>query len=97
MFIVALTSSRPLVILTSFLLVVFRFTVSGGSFSATISARDSIAIHTGALGTGSGNGSGGGGGSGNVVVNFAETATTTFGEVCRQTTPVSREDVDGGY
>ncbi|PIL31197.1 hypothetical protein GSI_05895 [Ganoderma sinense ZZ0214-1] len=48
------------------------FTVSGGSFSATVSARDSIAIHTGALGSGSG--------SSDVVVNFAETATTTFGE-----------------
>ncbi|TFK84770.1 carbohydrate-binding module family 20 protein [Polyporus arcularius HHB13444] len=51
------------------------FTVSGGSFSATVPARSSIAIHTGQKGTGSGNGN-----SGSVTVNFAETATTTFGE-----------------
>ncbi|KAI1783512.1 glycoside hydrolase [Ganoderma leucocontextum] len=51
------------------------FTISGGSFSATVAARDSIAVHTGAMGVGSG-----GGGSANVVINFAETATTTFGE-----------------
>ncbi|KAI0816868.1 glycoside hydrolase [Trametes gibbosa] len=53
------------------------FTVSGGSLSATVPARSAIAVHTGQKGTGSGSGSGG---SGNVVVNFAETATTTFGE-----------------
>ncbi|KAK7691589.1 hypothetical protein QCA50_004988 [Cerrena zonata] len=59
------------------------FTVSGGTFSATINARDALAIHTGATGTGSGTGSGntgGGTGSTTVTVNFAETATTTFGE-----------------
>ncbi|TBU45601.1 glycoside hydrolase [Dichomitus squalens] len=53
------------------------FTVSGGSFTATVPARSAIAIHTGQKGTGSSSGSGG---SGNVVVNFAENATTTFGE-----------------
>ncbi len=68
------TSGRQLAILTHLRL--FRFNVSGGSFSATVSARDSIAVHTGAMGVGSGSG-----GSGNVVINFAETATTTLGEV----------------
>ncbi|TBU31516.1 glycoside hydrolase [Dichomitus squalens] len=53
------------------------FTISGGSFTATVPARSAIAIHTGQKGTGSSSGSGG---SGNVVVNFAENATTTFGE-----------------
>ncbi|KAI0646217.1 glycoside hydrolase [Trametes meyenii] len=56
------------------------FTVASGSFSATVPARSAIAIHTGAKGTGSGSGNNGGGSTGNVVVNFAETATTTFGE-----------------
>ncbi|KAI0034829.1 glycoside hydrolase [Vararia minispora EC-137] len=50
------------------------FTVSSGSFSATIAARDAVAIHTGALGAGSGSS------VGTVAVSFAETATTTFGE-----------------
>ncbi|KAJ7443198.1 glycoside hydrolase [Mycena galericulata] len=54
------------------------FTVSGGSFSATVPARSAIAIHTGALGTGSGTGTGTG--NSTVAVTFAETATTTFGE-----------------
>lgn len=58
-----------------------RITVSGGSFSATVPARSAIAIHTGALGTGSGTGTGGGGTSTTVAVSWAETATTTFGEV----------------
>ncbi|KAJ7615917.1 glycoside hydrolase [Roridomyces roridus] len=53
------------------------FTVSGGSFSATVPARSAIAIHTGSLGSGS---SSSGGGSSTVAVTFAETATTTFGE-----------------
>ncbi|PIL31175.1 hypothetical protein GSI_05872 [Ganoderma sinense ZZ0214-1] len=48
------------------------FTVSGGSFSATVPARDSIAIHTGAKGSGSGSGGG--------VINFVKAAETTFGE-----------------
>ncbi|KAF8153815.1 glycoside hydrolase [Crassisporium funariophilum] len=52
------------------------FTVSGGSFSATVPARSAIAIHTGALGTGSGSG----GGTGSVAVTFQETATTVSGE-----------------
>ncbi|SJL11924.1 related to Alpha-amylase [Armillaria ostoyae] len=56
------------------------FTVSGGSFTATVPAHSAVAIHTGAKGTGSGSGGGGGGGSGSVEVSFAETATTTFGE-----------------
>ncbi|KAI0330674.1 glycoside hydrolase [Cubamyces sp. BRFM 1775] len=51
------------------------FTVSSGSFDAIVPARSAIAIHTGATGTGSG-----GSGSDFVTVNFAETATTTFGE-----------------
>ena len=53
-----------------------RFTVSSGSFTATVPARSAIAIHTGQKGTGSGSG-----GSGDVTINFAENATTTFGEV----------------
>ncbi|KAK0448445.1 glycoside hydrolase family 13 protein [Desarmillaria tabescens] len=52
------------------------FTVSGGSFTATVPAYSAVAIHTGATGTGSGSGSS----SGSVAVTFAETATTTFGE-----------------
>lgn len=62
----------------------YRFTVSSGSLSATVPARSAIAVHTGQLGTGSGSGTGSGGSttpSGSVTVNFAETATTTFGEV----------------
>ncbi|KAI0795076.1 glycoside hydrolase [Abortiporus biennis] len=55
------------------------FTVSSGTFSASVPARSAIAIHTGATGQGSGNNTGGGG-STSVVVSFAETATTTFGE-----------------
>ncbi|CAA7263967.1 unnamed protein product [Cyclocybe aegerita] len=53
-------------------------TVSGGSFSVTVSARNAIAIHTGALGAG-----GGGGGTvppSSVSVTFQETATTVWGE-----------------
>ncbi|KAI0659088.1 glycoside hydrolase [Cubamyces menziesii] len=50
------------------------FTVSSGSFDAIVPARSAIAVHTGAQGTGSGSG------SDFVTVNFAETATTTFGE-----------------
>lgn len=56
----------------------FRFTVSGGSFTATVPGRSAIAIHTGTTGTGTGSGSGS---SSTVTVSFAETATTTFGEV----------------
>ncbi|KIY61881.1 carbohydrate-binding module family 20 protein [Cylindrobasidium torrendii FP15055 ss-10] len=58
------------------------FTVSGGSFTATVPARSAIAIHTGATGTGSGNGGGGGGGgnTGSVAVTFQETATTSLGQ-----------------
>ncbi|KIY70325.1 carbohydrate-binding module family 20 protein [Cylindrobasidium torrendii FP15055 ss-10] len=54
------------------------YTVSGGSFSATVAARSAVAIHTGATGTGSGNG--GGGDPGAVAVTFEETATTSLGE-----------------
>lgn len=53
-------------------------TVSGGKFTATVAARDALAIHTGAKGTGSG--SSGGGGAGTVSISFAETATTVLGE-----------------
>ncbi|CAL1711231.1 unnamed protein product [Somion occarium] len=53
------------------------FTVSSGTFSTTVPARSAIAIHTGATGNGSNNG---GNGTGSVTVNFAVTATTTFGE-----------------
>ncbi|RDB27268.1 Alpha-amylase [Hypsizygus marmoreus] len=53
-------------------------TVSGGSFTATVAARNAIAIHTGAMGSGSGGGANPGGGS--VAVTFAETATTVFGQ-----------------
>ncbi|THG95196.1 hypothetical protein EW026_g6419 [Hermanssonia centrifuga] len=52
------------------------FTVSGGTFSATVPARSAIAIHTGALGTGNGSGTG----TSSVTIVFQETATTTFGE-----------------
>ncbi|KAI0366013.1 glycoside hydrolase [Pilatotrama ljubarskyi] len=55
------------------------FSVSGGSLTATVPARSAIAIHTGETGSGSNSG-GGSGGSGTVTINFAETATTTFGE-----------------
>ncbi|KAF9045781.1 glycoside hydrolase [Hymenopellis radicata] len=55
------------------------FTVSGGSFSATVPARSAIAIHTNATGSGL-RSSGGGGNTGSVLVTFEETATTTFGE-----------------
>ncbi|KAH9896766.1 glycoside hydrolase [Cubamyces lactineus] len=51
------------------------FIISSGSFDAIVPARSAIAVHTGATGTGSG-----GGGPAFVTVNFAETATTTFGE-----------------
>ncbi|KAF5328568.1 hypothetical protein D9758_017730 [Tetrapyrgos nigripes] len=53
------------------------FTISGGSFSATVPARSAIAIHTGAKGTKSVFGTGG---PGTVAVTFSETATTSFGE-----------------
>ncbi|KAK0199513.1 glycoside hydrolase [Desarmillaria ectypa] len=53
------------------------FTVSRGSFTATVPAHSAIAIHTDAKGTGS---EPSGGGSGSVAVSFAETATTTLGE-----------------
>ncbi|KAI9067762.1 carbohydrate-binding module family 20 protein [Trametes sanguinea] len=52
------------------------FNVSSGSLTATVPARSAIAVHTGAKGTGNGSGSN----PGSVTVNFAETATTTFGE-----------------
>ncbi|KAF9449615.1 carbohydrate-binding module family 20 protein [Macrolepiota fuliginosa MF-IS2] len=55
------------------------FTVSGGTFTATIKARDALAIHTGAKGSGSG-GAGGGSSGGSISVTFAETAETTLGE-----------------
>lgn len=64
---------------------IVSFTVSGGTFTVNVAARDAVAIHTGATGTGSGSGntSTGSGGttSDTVSVSFAETATTTFGEV----------------
>ncbi|KAJ3542252.1 hypothetical protein NM688_g5990 [Phlebia brevispora] len=46
------------------------FTVNGGTFEATVPARNAVAIHTGATGTG----------PVAVAVSFAETASTTFGE-----------------
>ncbi|CDO69062.1 Glycoside Hydrolase Family 13 / Carbohydrate-Binding Module Family 20 protein [Trametes cinnabarina] len=52
------------------------FDVSSGSLTATVPARSAIAVHTGAKGSGNGSGTS----SGGVTVNFAETATTTFGE-----------------
>ena len=48
-----------------------RFAVSGGSFTANVPARNAIAIHIGAMGSA----------TATVIVNFAETATTNFGEV----------------
>ncbi|KAJ7691417.1 hypothetical protein B0H17DRAFT_1201064 [Mycena rosella] len=57
------------------------FTVSGGSFTATVLARSAVAIHTGQLGTGSGPGTPSSPPpASTVAVAFAETATTTFGE-----------------
>ena len=46
------------------------FTVSEGTFTATVPARGAIAIHTGAQGKG----------AGSALVVFEETATTTWGE-----------------
>ncbi|EKM53320.1 glycoside hydrolase family 13 protein [Phanerochaete carnosa HHB-10118-sp] len=46
------------------------FTVSGGTFTADVQAHNAIAIHTGATGVA----------SATITINFAETATTTFGE-----------------
>ncbi|CAE6489939.1 unnamed protein product [Rhizoctonia solani] len=48
------------------------YTVSGGTFTATVPARSAIALFTGAIGTGSGGGS--------TTVNFRVNATTTFGD-----------------
>lgn len=51
------------------------FTVgSDGTFTGTISSRAAIALHTGAMGTGNSTGSSG------AEIDFAETATTTYGE-----------------
>ncbi|KAF7967354.1 hypothetical protein HWV62_34661 [Athelia sp. TMB] len=50
------------------------FTVSGGSFAATVPARSAIAIHTGQKGTGSVTT------SGTVAVTFNVVADTTYGE-----------------
>lgn len=55
----------------------FRFTISGGKFTATVPARSAIAIHTGSKGSGSS----GNPGTGSVAITFAETATTVIGEV----------------
>jgi len=57
-----------------------RFNVTSGSFSATIAARDAIAIHTGSLGKSTST-STTSPTTGTVTVTFQETATTTFGEV----------------
>lgn len=54
-----------------------RVTVSGGTFTATVPSRSALAIHSGQKGSGSDSG---GGGDGTVVVTFAETAETVFGE-----------------
>ncbi|KAJ7212586.1 glycoside hydrolase [Mycena pura] len=58
------------------------FTVTGGTFTATVPACGAIAIHAGQTGNGSSTGGGGGGSacSPTVAVTFDETATTTFGE-----------------
>ena len=57
----------------------YRFNVSSsGTFSTTISARNAVAIHIGALGTGDNTGTSNGG---SATVIFQETATTVFGEV----------------
>ncbi|QRW17464.1 alpha-amylase [Rhizoctonia solani] len=53
------------------------YTVSGGTFTATVPARSAIALFTGAIGTGSG---GGGGGGGSGTVNFRVYAETTLGD-----------------
>lgn len=82
----ALRKPRTLLpVRTSLKVLYSRFTVSSGSFAATVPARSAIAIYTGALGKGSsGAGTTSGTGSGSsstVAVTFDETATTTFGQV----------------
>ncbi|KAJ1307094.1 hypothetical protein OPQ81_001212 [Rhizoctonia solani] len=54
------------------------YTVSGGTFTATVPARSAIALFTGAIGTGSGGG--GEGGAGTVTVAFRVNAQTTLGD-----------------
>ncbi|KAG8742771.1 hypothetical protein FRC10_000938 [Ceratobasidium sp. 414] len=54
------------------------YTISGGTFTATVPARSAIAIFTGATGTGSSSGSVSGGGS--VTVAFRVNAQTTYGD-----------------
>ncbi|KAL5632943.1 hypothetical protein ACGC1H_003438 [Rhizoctonia solani] len=51
------------------------YTVSGGTFTATIPARSAIALFTGAIGIGSSNT-----GSGSAFVSFGVYAETTFGD-----------------
>ncbi|KAG8714253.1 hypothetical protein FRC09_017824 [Ceratobasidium sp. 395] len=50
------------------------YTVSGGTFTATVAARSAIALFTGATGTGSGSG------GGTTTITFKVNATTTFGD-----------------
>ncbi|KDN35965.1 hypothetical protein RSAG8_11176, partial [Rhizoctonia solani AG-8 WAC10335] len=50
------------------------YTVSGGTFTATVPARSAIALFTGAIGTGSG------GGSGSSTVSFRVNVETTLGD-----------------
>ncbi|KAB5588411.1 Glycoside hydrolase family 13 protein [Ceratobasidium theobromae] len=54
------------------------YTVSGGTFTATVPARSAIALFTGAVGTGSTGGGSTGGGS--VSVAFRVYAETTYGD-----------------
>ncbi|CAE6405532.1 unnamed protein product [Rhizoctonia solani] len=49
------------------------YTISGGTFTATIPARSAIALFTGAVGTGTGN-------SGSASVSFQVYAETTYGD-----------------
>ena len=72
-------------------LTIYRITVSSsGTFSTTVSARNALAIHTGAT-TSKSSGSPSSTAStpvstgGAITVNFAETATTVFGEVSLST------------
>jgi hypothetical protein len=58
------------------IMVISRYTVSGGTFTATVPARSAIALFTGAVGTGSS-----GGGSSSATVAFRVSAETTFGDV----------------
>lgn len=75
------------IVLICVVMLALRYAVSAsGNFSATISSRNALAIHIGAISssatpTSASSSPTSTGGSGTVAVNFAETATTVFGDV----------------